>query len=53
MSDLKHIRRQAAECREKAQATKDQDQRELWLRLAEEYRKLASEIEERIGRGRG
>jgi len=51
MSDLNHIRRQAAECREKAEVATDMDQREQWLRLAEEYGNLASEIEERIRRG--
>lgn len=50
MSNLNHIRRQEAECREKAQAAADRDQREQWLRLAEDYGKLASEVEKRIGR---
>jgi hypothetical protein len=51
MGDLNHIRRQAAECREMAQTAKDERQREQWLLLAEEYEKLASEIEGRKQRG--
>jgi hypothetical protein len=51
MSDLNHIRSQAAECREMAQTAKDERQRQQWLLLAEAYEKLASEIDGRKQRG--
>jgi hypothetical protein len=54
VSDLQHIalyRQKAEECRQRAENCSNSRDKEMWLRLAEDWTTMAQEIERRLSRG--
>jgi hypothetical protein len=53
VSDQQHIalyRKKAGECRQQAENCLDSPDKEMWLRLAEDWTTMALEIERRLSR---